>query len=44
MHWGAALAASTIDLFRDVDYYFSHILDGTGYEFTPSEMHALVFS
>ena len=24
MHWVAALAASTIDLFRDVDYIFSH--------------------
>jgi hypothetical protein len=24
MRWGAALVASTIDLFRDVDYIFSH--------------------
>jgi hypothetical protein len=40
MHWGAALAASTIDLFRDVDYLF-HIL---GDEFTPSEKDPFVFS
>jgi hypothetical protein len=41
MRWGAALAASTIDLFRDIDYLFFALW--TGDDFTRSEMPPFVF-
>jgi len=42
MHWGAALAASTIDLLRDVDYRFSHSVREMS--LPPSEMRPFVLS
>lgn len=39
-HWVAALAASIIDLSRDIDsYFFSHF--GSETSFTPCEIHSI---
>jgi hypothetical protein len=43
MHWGAAPAASTIDLFRDADYLFFFLIFWTGDEFMAQDVSLCFF-